>query len=148
MKRLCNSTFAALLLAAAMPAAAFDYRSVDAPAAIMYDAPSQKAKPLYVVRRYTPLEVVVSLDAWTKVRDIEGTIAWVERSALTDKRTVMVSVAEAQVRQAPQDDAAPVFSADRGVALDLLEAPVAGWAKVHHVDGATGYVRANQIWGL
>jgi SH3-like domain-containing protein len=148
MKRFCNSVLAGLLLVAALPAAAFDYRSVDVPATVMYDAPSQKAKRLYIVHRYTPLEVVVSLDTWTKVRDIEGTIAWVERSALADNRMVMVSVAQAQIRQAPQDGAALVFDAERSVALELLEPAAGGWAKVRHLDGAIGYVRANQIWGL
>ena len=137
---------AALLLAAA-PAAALDYRSLAA-SAVMYDAPSIKANPLYVIARATPVEVVVALDGWLKVRDSGGSLAWVEKSAVADQRTVLVSVARAQVRAQPQYDAPLVFEAEKDVVLNLGEAAPPGWAKVQHRDGQTGYVRADQVWGL
>ena len=50
--------------------------------------------------------------------------------------------------QAAQESAALVFEADKGVWLELVEAVPGGWAKVRHADGQTGFVRANQVWGL
>ncbi len=135
------------LLLVAGPAAALDYRSLAAPA-VMYDAPSIKAKPLYVIARATPVEVVVSLDGWLKVRDSSGSLAWIEASAVTDQRTVMVDVARAQIRSQPQADAPIVFEAEQNVVLTLLEAAPPGWAKVQHSDGQTGYVQVGQVWGL
>ncbi|OIQ97724.1 bacterial SH3 domain protein [mine drainage metagenome] len=135
------------LLLAAGPAAALDYRSLAAPT-VMYDAPSIKAKPLYVIARDTPVEVVVALDGWLKVRDASGSLAWIEKGVVADQRTVQVSVSRAQVRSQPQADAPLVFEAEKNVVLTLLEAAPAGWAKVQHRDGQTGYVRADQVWGL
>jgi hypothetical protein len=61
--------------AASVPALAIDYRSVIVPAvAILYDSPSQSGKKLYLIKAQTPVEVVVKLDGWSKVRDAEGTL--------------------------------------------------------------------------
>ena len=135
----------AALLAACGSALAADYLSL-AEAAVMYDTPSAKGKPLFVVQRYTPMEVVVSLGEWVKVRDAEGTIAWIEKRSLSPAR-MLLATTRAQVRQAPDANAAIVFEADRGVVLELLEASPPGWAKVKHRDGQSGFVRINQVWG-
>ena len=52
--------------------------------AILYDAPSARADRLFVASRLYPLEVLVKLDQWTKVRDVNGEVAWVENTALGD----------------------------------------------------------------
>ena len=130
-----------------LPANAVEFRTVDS-ATVLYDAPSQKGSKLFVIRRDTPVEVVVSLDGWAKVRDADGTLAWVEKKYLVDKRSVIVTAGRAEVRQKAEEGAPLVFEAEKNVALDYLETAPGGWVKVHHRDGQTGYVRANQIWGL
>lgn len=134
-------------LFAAIPAMALEYRSVAAPA-ILYDAPSDQGKKLFVVARQTPVEVVVSLDKWVKVRDMGGGLAWMERARLSDVRTLQVSAARAVVRQKPDDSAAAVFEAAHDVILEMAEPANAGWVKVRHRDGQSGYVRASDVWGL
>jgi len=137
--------FALCLLAA--PAAAAEFRVVGESGAVLYDAPSTQATPLFVVTRFYPLEVVVELEAWAKVRDATGMISWVEKSALTDKRMVLVTAASAEARQRP-DDAAPVaFVAAQNVALELVEPAGAGWLHVRAADGADGFLRASACWG-
>jgi hypothetical protein len=54
----------------------------------------------------------------------------------------------ADVRQRPEDAAPLAFQAQQGVVLDLVEAGVPGWAQVRHADGASGFVRISQVWGL
>lgn len=132
----------------ALPAAAVDYRSVDVPAAILYDAPSQKGKKLYLAKQYAPVEVVVRLDGWLKVRDAEGTLAWIESKAVAEKRTVVVTASRAEIRQGDKPEAALAFEADKWVALEFLENAAPGWVKVRHRDGAVGYIKATQVWGL
>jgi len=134
-------------LLAGGPAAALEYRSMAAPA-ILYDAPSDQGKKLFVIARQTPVEVVVSLDKWVKVRDMGGGLTWVERSRLSEHRTLQVSAARAAVRQKPEEGAPLVFEAARDVILDLAEPPAGGWVKVRHKDGLSGYVRAADVWGL
>src|SRR3982751_5111789 len=94
---------------------ALDFRSVAEPAAILYDAPSLKAQKLYILSQGYPVEIVVKLEGWSKVRDDTGEFAWVENAHLSDRRTVMVKVAGAEVRQAANENAAVVFTADKSV---------------------------------
>lgn len=140
--------FAALLLLGLPPAAfATDYRSLKE-AAVLYDTPSQKGSKLFVVRPYTPVELIIGLEGWVKVRDASGGIAWVEKTALSTQRTVQVTSDLAQVRESASDAAKIVFEAEKGVALELVSEGPVGWAKVKHLDGQTGFVRISQVWGL
>lgn len=136
---------AAFLFAASAHAA--EFRSVGQDAAVLYDAPSKAAIPLYIVSRDFPLEVIVRLEAWVKVRDQTGALSWIEKSALSDRRMVVVTTSSAQVHVRP-DDASPVaFVAAQNVALELLEVVPGGWLHVRHDDGSNGYVRASLVWG-
>ena len=131
-----------------LPAAALDYLSL-AEAGVMYDAPSLKATPMFVIARGTPVEVVVALEGWYKVRDASGTLSWIEKKQLQEKRNLIVTAPRAQVRAQAEPNAATVFEAEKDVILELVD-PVAatGWAKIRHRDGHSGFVRSNQVWGL
>ena len=136
-----------LALAAAGAGAASDFRSLAEPA-ILYDAPSKQGKPLFVIQRHTPVEVVVNIDRWTKVREPAGSLLWLERRVLSEKRTAIITAARADIRQRP-DSAAPLaFEAVKDVVIELVDKPADGWVKVRHRDGSTGFIRVNQIWGL
>jgi SH3-like domain-containing protein len=139
----------------AAAARAADYRTVAEPVAILYDAPSSRAKPLFLLSRDTPLEVIVALEGWTKVRDASGTIGWVDKKALADKRALVVRSAVADVRATPEETAPVVFRAEQNVVLDLAEAAASpsattspGWVKVKHRDGQSGFVRITQVFGF
>jgi SH3-like domain-containing protein len=136
-----------LLFLAAFGAGAAEFRSVQEPAVVLYDAPSRAATPLYVVQRHYPLEVIVNLDAWIKVRDHAGTLSWVEKKALGDKRMVLVTGATAEVRARAEDGAPTAFAAAQNVVLELVEEMPNGWLRVRHADGASGFVRPAQVWG-
>jgi len=114
---------------------------------IMYNAPSKKADKLYVASRYLPVEAVVKIEGWVKVRDSVGTLSWVEHKAVSDKRFVVVIEQQAQVYQAADINSTLVFQAQKDVVLEWLETSVNGWAKVRHRDGQTGYVKITQVWG-
>jgi SH3-like domain-containing protein len=137
-----------VLAALAGSAAALDYRSVSVPAAVLYDSPSQKGKKLYLIRAQTPVEVVVRLEGWLKVRDAEGTIAWIEAGNLGERRTLVVIAPRGEIRQADKGEAAVVAELDKWVVVDFVEPAAPGWVKVRHRDGATGYLRTTQVWGL
>jgi SH3-like domain-containing protein len=133
---------------AAASAAAAEFRSIGERAAVLYDAPSQKADRLFVASRGYPFEVLVKLDQWTKVRDVGGEVGWVENRALGDRRNVLVNVPLADVRAAPNAQAPLVFEAFRQVLLEALEPPADGWVKVRHRDGQQGFARLSHLWGL
>lgn len=142
-----SSWLAAVVGLVAAPAAALDFRTVIEPA-LLYDAPSQQAKPLFAIARGTPVEQVVVLDTWIKVRDATGELAWIEKRLLSEKRGLMARNDRVQVRNSPEDGAPPAFELDRDVLVDLVEAGPTGWAKVRHRDGQQGFVRVNEVWGL
>jgi SH3-like domain-containing protein len=137
---------AALAMLLAPAAWGLDFRSIAANGAVLYDAPSAKARKMYIVSQGYPLEVVVVVEGWVKVRDANGDLAWVERQALSERRTVMVKVPLAVVRQAADEASPVVFEAQQSVILELED--VAGaWLKVKHRDGQTGYIKAADVWG-
>jgi len=133
-------------LVAGVPAHALEYRSISEDAVVLYDAPSLKSNGVFVVGRHLPVEVVVNLEAWAKVRDSAGDLAWVEKKYLSDQRYVIVTAPTAQVRAAPDPSAKLLFEAERDVVLEFVES-VTGWVRVKHADGVTGFVRASEVWG-
>lgn len=128
-------------------AQALDYRSIGSERAILYDAPSLQAKRLFVVGKYYPVEIIVNLDQWAKVRDGVGDLAWVEKKHLKDVRMVVVTVARADIRQAADSNAPLVFQAERDVVLELVDHGATGWLKVRHRDGQIGFILSSQVWG-
>lgn len=147
MKSMRLFVAAAALLSAVSGAHALEFKSVGAAPAVLYDAPSAKGHKLFVAPRGMPVEVVLTYGDWTKVRDAGGDLAWVESKLLTGKRNVVVSAASARVRASAEDAAQILFTADKGVLLELAEPVSGGWVKVRHRDGQTGFVRPAEVWG-
>ena len=135
------------LLGVAGSAHALDFKAVGAAPVVLYDAPSEKGRRVAVAPRGMPVEVVLTYGEWTKVRDASGDLSWLQSKGLVGKRNLQVSVANAKIRSSPDDSAAVVFSADKGVLLELVDPVASGWAKVRHRDGQSGYVKAAEVWG-
>jgi len=130
-----------------MPAHALEYRSTGRPA-LLYDAPSTAAGRVAIAGPGLPLEVVVDTEAWAKVRDPSGRLAWIEKAALGGARTVMVKAETSAVRAQPRADAEIVFRAARGVLLNVTgAADPYGWLPVRHPDGLAGWLPSPEAWG-
>jgi SH3-like domain-containing protein len=142
-RRLIIAILAGLFPAAA---AAADFRSAAEAAVVLYDAPSNKATRLFIVNRGYPLEVIVQVEGWVKVRDASGALSWVESKSLDNARNVLLKV-PAAVRQKPAADAPLAFEGQRDLLLELLDGGSGGWLHVRHRDGTAGYVRAADVWG-
>lgn len=124
-----------------------EFLSIASPAAVLYDAPSLNAEKLYVASVNLPLEVVVKVVGWVKVRDYHGYLGWVEDKNLSQKRFVIINTSVGSVYQSPDQAAALVFQARQDVVLEWLGTAANGWIKVKHQDGQVGYIRTDQIWG-
>ena len=127
--------------------AALEYLSMADNAVIMYNAPSLKADKLFVASRHLPVEAIVKVEGWVKVRDSSGTLAWVEQKAVSDKRFVIVIELQANVYQEADANSTLVFQVQKNVILEWLEPSINGWIKVRHRDGQSGYVKITQVWG-
>ena len=127
---------------------ALEFRTISENAAITYDAPSVKSNKLFVLNRFYPVEIVVVLDTWIKVRDATGALSWIEKKYLSDFRTVLITVPVAQLLERPDPSAPVLFQAEQNIIFEVIDAQNPGWVKVKHRDGNTGYVRVNQVWGV
>jgi SH3-like domain-containing protein len=139
---------AGLLMLASCAAHAFDFRTVGAQPVILYDAPSPKSGKLYVAPSGMPLEIVLSYGDWVKVRDAAGDMAWTESRGLSARRNVIVRVASARIRAAPEDNSPVVMTAEKNVLLELVDPETGPWVRVRHRDGISGYVKASEVWGI
>lgn len=128
------------------PAGAQDFHSVSINAAILYDAPSSKAKKLFVAPKGMPVQVITVIEPFVKVRDMTGDTAWVDRRALGSARTV-ITLTSATIRASAADSASAIAQLERGVVVDVTEAAVNGWIKVKHTDAAVGFVKQSEVWG-
>jgi SH3-like domain-containing protein len=136
-----------ILASLSPPARAIEYRTVES-ATVLYDTPSLTGTKLFVIRRDTPVEVIVDRESLVKVRDSEGTLAWIEKKDLSARRMLIVKAERAAILKSPADTAPLAFEAERNVSLDYLETVPGGWIKVRHRDGQEGYVRAAEVWGF
>ena len=142
--RLVLATLGTALLAAAAQGA--EFRSVAASAAVLYDAPSAKSKKMFIGPRGMPLEVLSTLPAWVKVRDVTGDVLWVARADL-GPATQVVARRLTNLRAEPKERAAVGVQVAAGVLLEVLGDDPSGWIKVRHTEGAIGYVKADEIFG-
>ncbi|MCB5188497.1 SH3 domain-containing protein [Methylobacillus caricis] len=129
-------------------ASALEFRSISVPKAVLYDAPSAQGKKTFILGQGYPVEVIVNLGDWLKVRDAQGGLNWVEAQQLATKRTVLVKGVQADLRQTADASSTLLGRLDKDVVLDMLEPPVNGWIKVKHRDGLTGYVLSSSLWGF
>ncbi len=125
-----------------------EFLSIAVPATILYDAPSLNAEKLYVASVNLPLEVMVKVVGWVKVRDYHGYLGWVEDKNLSPKRFVIVNAPVGSVYQSPDQASAVVFQVQQDVVLEWQGAAANGWVKVKHQDGQIGYIKTDQIWGI
>ncbi len=158
MKRRPAKILQALVLVAMLAggvAGAAEYKTTAEAPTVLYDAPSTRARALFVYGRDVPVEVLVVVEGWTKIRDVGGGFGWIPNKGLSDKRMLLVRTQVAEIRANPDDSAPVVFRAEQNVLLDLAESAASpgttatpGWVKVRHRDGQTGYVRVSQVFGL
>lgn len=127
--------------------AAMEFLSIGDNAVIMYNAPSLRADKLFVASRYLPVEVVVNVEDWVKVRDSGGSLVWVEKKSLSTQRYVIVTVPLADIYQSADINAPRLFQAEENLVMEWLDSDVVGWVKVRHHDGQVGYVKVSQVWG-
>jgi SH3-like domain-containing protein len=130
-------------------AAALEFKSVAVPKAILYDAPSSAAKKILLLSQGYPVEIIVNLGEWLKVRDAQGSISWIEAKQLSSKRTVMVIAANAEIRSSADAASSLLATLEKDVVLEISDTKLTnGWLKVKHRDGITGFILISSVWGF
>ena len=127
--------------------AAAEFRAVSVPKAIVYDTPSAQGKKLYLLGQGYPVEVIVNLAEWVKVRDQQGGLSWIDAKQLSTKRTLLI-ISPVEIKQTPEASGTTIARVEKDVVVDLLEPAKSGWVKVKHRDGLVGFVQTSAVWGL
>lgn len=126
-----------------------EFRSVASSKTILYEAPSATTKRVYLVGEGYPLEIIVNLGDWLKVRDPYGTLSWAESKNLQSKRTVIVKVDKANIYKDPESKSALVATIEKDVVIELSDPLIAnGWIKVRYQQDLDGYIQTSQVWGI
>ena len=129
-------------------AIAVEYRSVALGKAVLYDAPSKEASKLYILGSGYPVEIIVNLGDWLKVRDQLGSLSWIESKSLSTKRMVLV-LAKIELKTSEDINSSMLATVEKDVVLELISPSIKnGWVKVKHRDGIVGYVQVASLWGI
>ena len=136
-----------LAMSAASETQAAEFKSVGANPTILYNAPSERGRKIFIAPRGMPVEIILTQNGWSKVRDVTGDLSWIDASALSSKRSVMVTAMNSKLHATAGEGATVLATADKGVLLELLAAPVGGWVKLRHRDGLIGFAKASEVWG-
>ena len=129
-------------------AIALEFHSVAVTKAVLYDAPSKEASKVYLLSAGYPVEIIVNLGDWVKVRDQLGSLSWIESTSLSPKRTVLV-LAKADIKSSEDITSPMLASVEKDVVLELVSPNIKnGWVKVKHRDGIVGYIQLVNLWGI
>ncbi len=112
----------------------------------LFDGPSKKAQPRFILSGGHPLKEISRLHGWRKVVIFSGEIGWLPEDKTRIKRAAVVKVANAVVRFDPSEDSPPAFIATSNLVLEVLPKSRRGWYHVLHINGETGYIAANEVW--
>ena len=126
---------------------ALEYRSIAPAKAVLYDAPSTQAGKLYILNESYPVEIIVNLGAWVKIRDALGSLSWIESSQLSPKRTVLV-LSKNSIYSSESVSSPVIALVDKDVTLELVSTVIKnGWVKVKHRNGTSGFMQTSTLWG-
>ncbi|MBI5242514.1 MAG: hypothetical protein HY922_02375 [Elusimicrobia bacterium] len=125
-----------------------DYFSVKKAKVLVREEPDPKAKVLWPLWRFAPVEAVSYRGDWVRVRDFEGDAGWVKKSELTsDVPTVQVKAKEGRIRKGPGEKQKIIWLLDRGFALRVFGAK-GDWLDVGDLDAVSGWIHSDEVWGF
>ncbi len=98
-------------------------------------------------RRDLPVQILREVEIWRLIVDQDGVKGWVHQATLVGHRSFVVKQAEAVLRRAPAEDAAPVARLKQGVVGHLRScAAGAAWCEVQ-VGEYRGFLLRDEFWG-
>src|SRR6056300_1912451 len=127
-----------------------EYLSVGVDQSFLHEAPSDSTKETFIVTKGYPLEVIVSLKEWNKVKDHEGLINWIKTSDLSSKRTVLNLKNNNSIYLEPSSSSPVLARVNENVSLELLDIKkIDDWIQVYSkVGDIEGYIKAADLWGI
>ena len=127
-----------------------DFISVKTKQAILFQGPSNVTEKMFIVTEGYPLEVLVSLKDWKKVKDHNGKISWIESKYTHNERTVIILKDNAVIFNQANDKSHKLANVDKFVVLKLNSSMLVGdWGQVKtQIEGLIGFINSREVWGL
>ncbi len=149
-KRLVRNGFlvlaiSVLLACGATAAQAAKQVSVTKDGVNIRSSPSTNADILWEVFEGYPLLVLDDKNDWLQVQDFEGDKGWVYKSLVSDKKTLIVTVDNANMRAEPNTKSKVVATVKRGVVF-AVEKTDGAWSKVNYKNDVIGWMHNSLIW--
>jgi SH3-like domain-containing protein len=109
--------------------------------------PGKDYPTLWVYRaKGLPVQVVAETTDWRRICDPDGGIAWVHRTMLDGRRTVIATAARAvPLRREPRADS-PADGLLNARSLASFERDKGPWRRIS-AGGVAGWVTAEEVWG-
>ena len=127
-----------------------DFISVKVKQAILFEGPSITTDKMFIVTEGYPLEVLVSLKDWKKVKDHNGKISWIESNNTHNERTVLITKDDAVIFNEANEESHKLANVEKFVVLKLNSPMLVGnWAQVKtKIEGLIGFINSKEVWGL
>jgi len=140
---------AALLFFLAPLAGRAEMISINAAKVNMRSGPGADYPVSWQLGRGYPLVKIKTQGQWIKVQDFEGDSGWVYGSLTAKKPHMVVKEKLVNVRSGPGKGYKVICQAKYGVVFRTLkrQGGLAGWVKVRHGNGPTGWVKRSLLWG-
>ena len=151
-KRYSNTFFLAILLLFAFiqPVFSAEFIAVKTKKSILYEGPSESTSKEFIVTQSYPLQVLVKLKDWIKVRDHEGKISWIKAKDITRDRTVLTLKNNVILFYKPSYSSVKLADISINVALRLVSPlNTDGWIEVKTLSqNIEGFIRVQDVWGF
>jgi SH3-like domain-containing protein len=99
-----------------------------------------------LTRKDMPVEILLSVDHWRRIRDWQGTLGWVQEKMVWSRREVMITGNIRALHQSPDPASPLVARAEPGVIGKLVECRDA-WCEIEAGD-YSGWVRRGDVFGV
>ncbi|MCP3875394.1 MAG: hypothetical protein GY699_19850 [Desulfobacteraceae bacterium] len=119
--------------------------SVNVEKASFYSGPGTNYELLWEAEKYYPVLIVDIKGSWYKIMDVDGDMAWTDKSFLGEKDHGIITTSGRFVLSLPKKDSQALFSFDRGVPLKVLDHS-GDWLKIEHCDGDIGWIEKRYVW--
>jgi SH3-like domain-containing protein len=98
-------------------------------------------------RRHLPVEVIAEYEYWRRIRDHDGTEAWVHKNLISGRRYGLV-IGHVQPLYDKRDETSEVeLTAEPGVQAKLRKCPDRLWCEVE-ISGTRGWMLRKALWGI
>ena len=108
--------------------------------------PDSASERLWIIWKYSPVEVVSYRGDWVRVKDFEGDSGWLKRSELSADPTTAVKSKEGRLRKDPGDKSKVLWMLERGYSMRVFGSS-GPWVEVSDLESVSGWIHEADLWG-